>query len=237
MTGARSLVGPVVRLLGGADELLRGPVDGRAPLAQVKLTRLVPRLLAMIVLFGALYGAVMGGFGAWHPGHLVQVGYAAIKVPMLLTVSFCISLPSFLVLNTLLGVRADVRDVLHALLSMQAGLTIVLASLAPFTAFWYASFAEYQVALVFNGVMFAVATGAAQWILRRAYRPLIQRNPRHRTLLRVWGVIYAFVAIQMAWVLRPFVGDPSGPITFFRREAWGNAYVEVVHIVLRALGV
>ena len=118
---------------------------------------------------------------------------------------------------------------------MQAGLTVVLASLAPFTAFWYVNAFGYNPALLFNGAMFGVATLAAQWMLRRAYRPLIARNPRHRTLLRIWAMIYSFVAIQMAWVLRPFIGDPSGPVTFFRREAWGNAYVEILHIILRSI--
>ncbi len=40
----------------------------------------------------------------------------------------------------------------------------------------------------------------------------------------------------MAWVLRPFVGSPGKPITFFRQEAWGNAYVEVAGIAARVLG-
>ena len=75
--------------------------------------------------------------------------------------------------------------------------------------------------------MFGVASVAAQWMLRRFYRPLIARNPRHRLLLRTWLVIYAFVGIQMAWVLRPFVGAPHAPTRFFRQEAWGNAYVEL----------
>jgi len=33
------------------------------------------------------------------------------------------------------------------------------------------------------------------------------------------------VAIQMAWVLRPFIGSPGNPAQFFRAESWGNAFV------------
>ena len=51
----------------------------------------------------------------------------------------------------------------------------------------------------------------------------------------IWLLIYAFVGIQMAWVLRPFIGDPHSPTHFFREGAWGNAYVEIVHIIMRAL--
>ena len=224
----------VFRIAASIDELLRGesPVPSIAP---ERLSRQLPRLVAMIVICGAFYGAVMGAFGVRQHGHAIQLLYGAIKVPMLLTISFFLTLPSFMVLNTLLGVRSDARQVLHALLSMQAGLTVVLASLAPFTAFWYVNAFGYDRALLFNGIMFAVATLAAQWILRRAYRPLVARNPRHRVLLRIWVLIYAFVAIQMAWVLRPFIGDPNGAVTFFRREAWGNAYVEILRIVFRSI--
>jgi hypothetical protein len=235
MNGSAIQIRPITRLFASIDSLLRGTRSGLSS-PDEPFSQQVPRLLAIILLFGSVYGGVMGAFGVMAPGHAVQVAYGAAKVPMLLTVSFCISLPSFMVLNTLLGVRSDAREVLHALLSMQAGLTVVLASLAPFTALWYVSFSDYSVALMFNGAMFAIATITAQWMLRRSYRPLIARHSRHRALLRIWVLIYAFVAIQMAWVLRPFIGDPSGAVTFFRREAWGNAYVEVVRTALHAAG-
>ena len=79
--------------------------------------------------------------------------------------------------------------------------------------------------------MFGCASVTAQWLLRRFYEPLIRRNPRHRTLLRAWLVIYAFVGIQMGWVLRPFIGSPNLPPQFFRQDAWGNAYVRLANIL------
>jgi hypothetical protein len=39
----------------------------------------------------------------------------------------------------------------------------------------------------------------------------------------------------MAWVLRPFVGDPNQPTHFFREGAWGNAYVEVARMIVGVL--
>ncbi|MBM4048210.1 MAG: hypothetical protein FJ279_24165 [Planctomycetes bacterium] len=79
-----------------------------------------------------------------------------------------------------------------------------------------------------------------QFVVRRYYTPLIQRTPRHRLMLYAWFFFYIFVGIQMAWVLRPFVGDPNMPVTFFRREAWGNAYVVtanlVAHVIRRIAG-
>ena len=212
-------------LLSHADGLLRGRQD------QARLFR----LLAFTTLFGVFYGAVMGTFGGVRGERALQLLYSGLKVPLLLLVTFALSLPSFFVLNTLLGVRADFGRALRALVATQAVLTIVLASLAPFTALWYASSGAYRPAILFNAAMFALASFAAQGLLRRWYAPLIERNPRHRVLLRTWIVIYAFVGVQMAWVLRPFVGDPGQPTRFFRQGAWGNAYVEVARMVIEVI--
>jgi hypothetical protein len=68
-----------------------------------------------------------------------------------------------------------------------------------------------------------------------AYRPLIDRDPRHRWGRAAWLTLYAFVAIQMAWTLRPFVADPQLATRFIRSSEIGNAYVEVAGLVWRFL--
>ncbi|WP_435011217.1 hypothetical protein P12x_002518 [Tundrisphaera lichenicola] len=176
---------------------------------------------------GLIYGGVMGTFG----GRSGQVAFSAIKVPLLLLATVGLSLPSYFILNTLLGVRSDFAAAWRAVLASQAGLTIILVSLAPITAFWYASFGDYRAAILFNALIFAVASGGAQVLLRRSYRPLIARDPRHRWLLRIWLILYAFVGIQMGWSLRPFIGDPAQPVRFFREGAWTNAYEKVARIL------
>jgi hypothetical protein len=193
-------------------------------------------LLRQVVVFGLLYGAVMGTFGGIGPARLEQILYSALKVPMLLLVTFVICLPSFFLLNTLLGARRDFPEVARALVAMQASLTVVLAALAPYTGLWYLSFADYRNALLFNGLMFAVASAAAQVVLWRMYRPLVARNRRHRALAIVWLALYVFVGIQMAWVLRPFVGNPGMPTEFLREESWSNAYVFIARLIWQVLG-
>ena len=210
------------------DDLLRG----RTEITQSgRVSRAVAWLAMQVLVFGVAYGTVMGTFGGVFGERFWQVAYSAAKVPLLLLVTFGIGLPSFFVLNTLYGLRDDFGEAVRALLAAQAGMTLILAALAPFTMLWYASSADYASATLFNGVMFAIATVSAQWLLREFYRPLIHRQPRHRWLLRGWLVIYVFVGIQMAWVLRPFIGDPHQPVQFFRDDAWGNAYVVVVQLI------
>jgi hypothetical protein len=195
----------------------------------------IATLAAIVFAFGLFYGAVMGSFGGALSPAALQMLYSALKVPLLLLATFVLSIPFFFVANSLLGLRRDFGDAVRAVLATQAGLAIILASLAPLTMLWYASSDQYEAAVAFNGLMFLVATFSAQWILRAYYRPLIERNPTHRWMLRTWVVVYSFVGIQMAWMLRPFIGDPDSPVQFFREESWGNAYVIVLRVVWQAI--
>ena len=199
-----------------------------------------PRVSALLLwLFcgGACYGLVLGSRNLLSGRVDPQPLYAALKVPLLSWVTFALCLPSFYVLNALLGLRDEFGRVVAALVRAQAVFGLVLASLAPLTLLCYLSSASYARALLFNGAMFGVATLAAQWALRRLYRPLIAIRPRHRWAQRLWLVLYAFTGIQLGWVLRPFVGSPQGPSAFFRPDAWGNAYVVLFRLVQAALGV
>ena len=205
------------------------------PLAGDRSRTAFKRTVVMGILLGVFYGILMGCYGGISSGRILQPIYSGLKVPMLLGITFLLSLPSFYVINTLMGLADDFKDILRALAAAQAVLTIVLASLSPFTLFWYASFTDHDVATLFNAFMFSIASLCGQRALRRYYKPLIARNSRHRWMRRIWLLIYAFVGIQMGWVLRPFIGHPDMPTTFFRAESWSNAYVHVGQIIWRAL--
>ena len=209
--------------IAAVDDLLRGEGrhsvgGGRVPAAQLGL---------MVIGFGFFYGAVMGAYGV-RP---LQSCYSGAKVPLLLGVATVICLPSYYVINCLLGLRRDFASALRGVLAAQATLAVAIASLSPVTALAYASGEGYRFAIAFNGLMFALGAAAGQLVLARHYRPLIRTNPRHRIARNVWLTLYVFVAIQMAWVLRPFIGAPGLEVRFFRQDAWSNAYVEVVNIL------
>ena len=88
----------------------------------------------------------------------LQIVFAAVKVPLLLTVTFLVGLPGFFVLNTLMGLRSDFWEAVRALVATQAGLAIILASLAPVTLFWYASSTDYSDAVAVNAIVFGIAS-------------------------------------------------------------------------------
>jgi hypothetical protein len=205
--------------------------DLRQAASQLRARQVIP----LIILCGSFYGGVMGSFAGHGSVRWLQILYSAIKVPMLLGISFVLAVPSFFILSSLLGLRDDFRSAIRAVATAQAGSAITLAALSPFMALWYASCAEYAWAILFNGFLFAVSTLIGQILLKRFYRSLTLGNPRHRKMIRTWVIVYAFIAIQMAWVLRPFIGEPGEATTFFRQGAWGNAYVMIGELIWNSM--
>lgn len=209
--------------------VLGGVASSRAHVAHLSARGLV----VVALVCGALYGGVMGSWDLSDSQRLLQVVYGAIKVPLMVAVSTLLCLPGFIVLSTILGLRHQLGRSLGAILASQASFTIALVSLGPVTRFLYSSGLDHRGAILMNGVMFALATFIAQLVLRRRMRVLVREAPRQAIMLWVWGVLYVFVGIQMGWMMRPFIGTPGRPITFFREEPFSNAYMALIDIIAR----
>jgi hypothetical protein len=184
----------------------------------------------LIALCGCGYGAVMAGYHGFGGGRALMVLYGALKSPLLFGATMVLAVPCFYVLNLLLGVGDDFERVWRGLVDYQLLVAIQLAALAPATAFVNVTNGDYRTAQAWSTLMFAAAAWNARRALRTCYRPLIARSRAHLLLSRFWFVLYAFVAVQMGWDLRPFVGHPDMPVQSFRDDI-GNAYVETVNIL------
>ena len=228
------------------ESVLHGALPGaQAPSAQPSTSERASwsAPLCSVVVLGALYGAAMGAYGlsvgAGVERAVWPMLFGALKVPILLLLTGALSLPTFFVLYTLMGLRDDFSLVLRALLATQVGLSAILASLAPFTLLCYFSLptssAYYPIAVLWNFAMFGVASVSSQAILRFHLRPLWRRDARHRSMLRAWILIYGFIGVQLAYVLRPFIGDPANDIGFLRPDAFSNAYLALWELLGRAL--
>jgi len=157
--------------------------------------------------------------------------YTALKVPLLLLGSAAICLPGFMIATGVLGLGPALKRFLSAILAGQAAVAVALCSLGPLVLFFYASGVEHRVALLVNAGAFSCAAFAGQAVMRRRCAELLAEEPRHRLLLLAWSTLYVFVGIQMGWLLRPFVGDPALPTTFFRAQPFSNAYVAVAELI------
>jgi len=223
-------------LLQSADSLLRGRYNEQLSNSNAWFAQQPLRLqYTIIVLFGLLYGVTMGSYAGITADRWLHLIYTACKVPILLGATFVLSWPSFAVANYVLGLGSDLKEALKVMLSCQAVVALTLASLSPFTALWYFSIRDYKMALLFNAAIYCVASLAGQYAIRRSYQRFILRNKRHRLMLWVWLVVYSFVGIQLAWVLRPFVGSPTELVQFIRTEELSNAYVRIAELLWAAV--
>ena len=220
------------------EALLRGDAGIWLGTEAARTWRLV---LPLSVAAGLFYGAVMGTYGFHGPADrpigapALQMLYSACKVPVLLGAATALCLPGLGAFLAAIGLRASLAPILRGIVASQATVMVGLAALAPLTALLYVSTADYALAKAFNGLAFALASGAGQWTLARHFRPLVRADRRCRIGLVLWLVLYVFVGVQLAWVLRPFIGNPAMPVTFLREDAWGNAYVEVARVLRKIL--
>jgi hypothetical protein len=48
------------------------------------------------------------------------------------------------------------------------------------------------------------------------------------TIMRAWALLFAFVGVQLAWNLRPFLGDKNQPFRVFG-DYQGNFYTAILY--------
>lgn len=67
--------------------------------------------------------------------------------------------------------------------------------------------------------------------------PLLEqrRGERVRAIFSVWLFLFMVVGMQMAWILRPFLGNPSEPFMWFRPRM-GNFFQSVFQTIQGLLG-
>jgi len=180
-----------------------------------------------LVGLSALYGAAAGAYSS--PAQAVS---AAIKLPFLFLGTLAICFPGFFVIQVLVGSRLKLSQVLALVLGALSLSAVLLAAVVPITAFFLFTGANYyfltllHVLIVLGAGLMGMATlhdGLAFACEKRGVYP-----KKAMTIMKVWAVLFAFVGIQMAWNLQPFVGDRGQPFELFRHNE-GNFYTAVVY--------
>jgi len=186
-----------------------------------------------LVGFCALYGAAAGAYAG-----AAQAVAAAIKLPALFLGTLAICFPGFFVVQVLVGSRLKLAQVLALILGALALSAILLAAVVPVTVFFLLTGANYyfltllHVVIVLSAGLVGMITlheGLAFACEQRGVYP-----KKAMAIMKVWAVLFAFVGIQMAWNLQPFVGDRGQPFRLFRHNE-GNFYTAIVYSVQRLM--
>ena len=202
---------------------------GVHPLRLVLGSQNIGALILCTIIFGAIYGAVLG---SWHGAKLA--GYVAIKVPLLMLSTAAITALFNWIVAALLGLRMRITQTFKLTLVPLAIASIVAASLAPVAWFFTQSLPGpspaqrtlHNLLFLVHVTTIAAAGVAGTRMLRHVLTSACDGNEQRARAIRfAWVVVYAFVGGEMAWILRPFLGSVFLPVVFLRDDALnGNVY-------------
>ena len=214
-------------LLSGREQLFTDVVEG------VGLKRRLWYSLGTLVALTTFYGLAAG---AWA-GPLQAIS-AAVKLPLLVLATLVICFPAFYVVQILVGTRLRLLQVLVLVLAALSLTAILQAAFVPVAVFFLITGANYYFLQLLHVLVVLVAGLFGMYALHEGLSVVCEQRgvyPRKAlTIMRAWAVLFAFVGIQMAWNLRPFLGDRGEPFRVFR-EYEGNFYAAVVFSVNKLL--
>jgi hypothetical protein len=182
-------------------------------------------VLALSGFFGLVAGAYSGSF---------QAVSAAIKLPVLFFVTFAVCFPAFYIVQVLVGSRLKLLQVMVLVVAALALTSVLLAAFVPITAFFLITGADYYFQHLLNIALAGAAGLFGMWALHDGLAVVCEKRgvyPRKAlTIMRVWAVLFAFVGVQLAWNLRPFLGDRNQGFRVFGQYE-GNFYAAVIYAV------
>ena len=191
-------------------------------------------MLVASVSFLALYGAVLGSSHT-----LWQTLSSAMKLPMLFLATLFVCAPSLYFFNLLFGSNQSLSQNLTLILTAITVTAVLLLSFAPITLFFLLTTSQYQFFKLLNVAIFALSGLMGIVFLYQGMKVVSADESEgantRKWILIVWMFVYAFVGSQMAWTLRPFIGDPQAPFELFR-QLGGNFYSNLLYSIGEILG-
>jgi hypothetical protein len=210
-------------LLSNREHYFESVVDGVALGAKLRYSVLT------VVLLAGFFGAVAGAYSG--PAQALS---AAIKIPLLFFATFAVCFPTFYIVQVVAGSRLPLRQVVVLVVSALALTSVVLAALVPITAVFLVTGANYYFQHLLNIIIALIAGAWGMYWLHDGLSLVCEKRgvyPRKAiTIMRVWALLFAFVGIQLAWNLRPFLGDRDGRFRVLG-DYQGNFYAAVIYAV------
>lgn len=186
--------------------------------------------IMLIFLAASAYGLVMGSYNGW-----LQMLSSGLKLPLLFFVTLLICFPSFYIVQLLLGSKMTLRQLSVILLGGFVMCSTILLAFAPISLFFQLSGSQYSFLKLLH---FGIFVFAGFWSMKTVTEALKnaceQKNIYPKTgltVFRIWIFILAFVGIQLAWNLRPFIGSQEMVFEWMRSATQGNIYSTLAHAI------
>lgn len=173
--------------------------------------RLIPTLLGLTAVGGAIIGAAAG---LQHDG--LQGLYSALKMPAMLVIPPLLVLPALRGLSDTLDLDLPLRKAAVAAIATSARTAIFAAALTPIYWLFGAATGESYGALVFGLAATMTVGGMFGWaVLAAAPGSSTPKHLRSLAFTLGSGILFLLAAGQTGWHLRPFVRQQSAPASFF----------------------
>jgi hypothetical protein len=196
--------------------------------------KLIFNQIIIISLFLFLYGIAMGAYNG-----LTQSLAAGIKLLVLFFSTLIICFPSFFIIQLILGSRIKLKHVFHIILSGFVLTTSIMLAFVPIVVFFLLTGNNYYFLQLLHIAIFLFSGFFGVRLIIEALKYSCEKENIYPktgvTVFRIWIVIFTFVGIQLAWNLRPFLGDKDKPFELFRHYE-GNFYTAVIYSVDQLLG-
>ena len=173
-----------------------------------------------------LYGIVMGSYNGFR-----QAISSGIKVPLLFSLALLVCFPAFFIIQHVLGSRLGFWQMFKVILSGFVMVTLVMLSFAPIVIFFLITGDNYSFLKLLHVAIFGLSGFFGMKTILDALRFSCEKKQVYPkvgvVVFRFWILILAFVGMQLAWNLRPFIGSKGLPFELFRKRE-GNFYLAVI---------
>lgn len=180
-----------------------------------------------LLFFTFIYGIVMGSYHS-----VMQAAASGIKVSVLFSLVLVICFPAFFIIQFILGSKLRLSQMISVILSGFVLTSSIMVSFTPIVIFFLLTGSNYYFLQLLHIIIFILSGIFGMKTIIDALKFSCEKKNIYPqtgvTIFRFWVVILAFVGIQLAWNLRPFLGDKGQPFKFFR-DYEGNFYTAVIY--------
>lgn len=189
--------------------------------------KMLVRQVFTVCLMGFLYGLVMGGYHS-----LIQALVAGVKIMVLFIATLVICFPSFYIIQQVLGSRMSFNQMMVIILSGFILSFSITLSFSPIIVFFLVTGNNYHFLQLLHVSVFIFSGVFGIRLIIEALKYACEIKNIYPqigvTVFRIWIVIFVFVGIQLAWNLRPFLGDKKEKFVLFRKYE-GNFYTAIIY--------
>lgn len=190
---------------------------------------LIANQIIVICAFAFIYGLAMGSYHS-----LLQSIVAGVKVVLLFLSTIIICFPSFFIIQQVLGSKMNIRQMIVIVLSGMVLISTIILSLTPIVIFFQITGGNYHFLQLLHVAIFVFGGIFGLRLMVEALKFACEKKAIYPqigvTVFKIWIIILAFVGIQLAWNLRPFLCNKDEEFKLFRKYE-GNFYTAIIYSV------